>query len=516
MKKPENAEKLYANVYVNSMGKTDLNLNLSQKVGKKWSTALLLHDAFLYNNMDFNEDGFRDLPTGNLFTAFNRWKYEGSDGWMTQFGFKVLNDRKTGGELDFDPNKHKGQTEFYGLGFNTDRYEGFAKIGYVFPQKRYESIGLQLSAFDHRQDAYYGLTTYDASQKNFYANLIYQSIIGNTNHKFRTGLSLVRDRYEETLNQQQFNRTETVPGAFFEYTYEYLSKLSLVAGLRADINSIYGWYATPRLHIRYQPFATTTIRLSAGRGQRTANIIAENSAVLVSARQFEILGGNNGKAYGLDPEVAWNKGISIDQKFKLFGRDGSLGIDYFRNDFDKQVVVDMEDPRKTSFYNLDGKSFSNSLQAELNVSPAYKLDVRLAWRLFDVQSTYDGVLLQKPLLSKQRGFLNLGYEIKGWKFDCTLNYNSTKRIPSTASNPPGLQLDSTSPEYFLVNAQVSKSLGKVRPVEIYVGGENLGNVFQQVSILEADNPFGNYFDASLVWGPVTGRMFYSGVRFKIK
>ncbi|MEJ7677263.1 MAG: hypothetical protein WKG06_05195 [Segetibacter sp.] len=47
LKKPMNSEKLYANVYVNDFGKTDLNLNLTQKIGKKWATALLLHDDFL-------------------------------------------------------------------------------------------------------------------------------------------------------------------------------------------------------------------------------------------------------------------------------------------------------------------------------------------------------------------------------------------------------------------------------------------------------------------------------------
>jgi hypothetical protein len=37
------------------------------------------------------------------------------------------------------------------------RYEGFAKIGYVFPEKKYKSIGLQLSAFDHQQILISGL-----------------------------------------------------------------------------------------------------------------------------------------------------------------------------------------------------------------------------------------------------------------------------------------------------------------------------------------------------------------------
>src|SRR5678816_2621623 len=70
LKKPENSEQLFANAYVNDFGKTDLNLNYSQRLGKKWSTGILLHDDFLNNQrLDVNQDGFRDLPTGNLFSA---------------------------------------------------------------------------------------------------------------------------------------------------------------------------------------------------------------------------------------------------------------------------------------------------------------------------------------------------------------------------------------------------------------------------------------------------------------
>ena len=515
MKKPETAEKIYANAYVNSMGKTDLNLNAATKVGKNWSSEILLHNAFLYNKIDFNKDGFRDLPTGNLFTALNRWKYEGTNGWMTQFGIKVLTDRKTGGEVNYSSEKHFGGTDVFGLGINTDRYEGFAKVGYVFPEKKHKSFGLQLSAFNHQQESYFGQTLYDAKQQNVYANLIYQSIIGTSNHKFKTGLSYLSDNYQETLNSKSFDRREIVPGAFFEYSYDYLTKLSVVAGIRTDYNNLFGWFATPRLHVRYQPFTNTTIRMSFGRGQRTANIIAENMAVLVSARQFEILGQQRGLAYGLQPEVAWNKGISVDQKFKLFEREATLGVDFFRTDFGQQVVVDLENARKTSFYNLQGKSYSNSFQTELYFSPAYKFDVRLAYRWFDVKTTYSGVLLQRPLLNEHRAFVNLAYETKGWKFDATVNYIGSKRIPPTDNNPVSLIQPNASPAYAIINAQVSKAIGTQRPVEVYLGGENLGNFFQQNAIVDPANPFGNYFDASLVWGPIVGRMIYVGVRFKI-
>ncbi len=515
LKDPQTSEKLLLNGYVNQLGKTDVNLNLAQHLNDKWSTVLLLHDDFLYNKVDDNHDGFRDLPTGNLFSAVNKWAYVNEKGLEIRFGAKALIDDKTGGEMNYQASD-KFSANLYGLGIKTNRYEAFAKIGYVFPEKRYKSIGLQLSAFDHQQDSYFGMTKYNAEQQNFYSNLIYQSIIGNSAHKFRTGLSLNADKYNELFKTETFKRNEIVPGAFFEYTYTMNEKFSLVAGLRGDHNNLYGWFATPRLNVRYEPIKGTIVRLSAGRGQRTANIFAENMGALVSAREVNIMSSSNEKAYGLSPEVAWNKGISVDQKFKLFSRDAMLSFDFFRNDFTNQVVADFEDARQVKFYNLNGKSFSNSFQTELNFIPINKLDVRLAYRFFDVKTTYGNELLEKPFTAANRAFANFGYEIKGWKFDYTINYVGKKRIPSTAENPAQYQLPGYSPDYITMNAQVNRSLGKSKTFEVYVGGENLTNYFQKNVIIGADQPFGNYFDASMVWGPVSGRLIYGGFRYKIK
>jgi outer membrane receptor for ferrienterochelin and colicins len=518
LKKPETAEKLFANVYLNDFGKTDINLSLTQKLGKKWSTGILLHDDFLNNQkLDVNNDGFRDLPTGNLFTAMNRWKFDDGKGWLMQFGVKALIDKRTGGEVNYDPSKDKLTANYYGLGIATNRYEEFAKIGYVFPQKKYKSFGLQLSSFQHQQDSYFGLTTYNASQNNFYSNLIYQSIIGTTAHKFRTGVSFVYDNYKEDLGNSGYTRTEVVPGGFFEYTYDPSEKFSAVAGLRVDHNNLFGSFVSPRLHLRYAPFKGTTIRISGGRGERTANIFAENLGVLISSRQILILSNATGKAYGLDPEIAWNEGISFDQKFKLFNRPGSVSVDFFRTDFQNQVVADVDkSAREVNFYNLDGRSYSNSFQFEVNHEVLSKLDLRLAYRLFDVKTTYHGELLERPLVAKHRAFANIAYELKSWKFDYTVTYNGTKRIPFTKDNPIEYQLPEKSPSYILMNAQISKTLGKKHPLDVYVGGENLTNYYQNNPVLASDQPFGPYFDASLVWGPLSGRMFYAGIRYKIR
>jgi len=518
LKKPETAEQLYANAYVNNMGKTDLNLNLAKKINDKWSTGLLLHNAFMNNpNVDFNKDGFRDIPTGNLFSALNRWNYNNSKTVEGQFGVRMLIDNKVGGETMFESGKHRLTTDYYGLGIDTRRFDAFAKVGYVFPGKSYKSFGVQLSAFSHTQDSYFGQTVYDAKQTNFYSNLIYQSIIGNTNHKFRTGLSFVADKYDELFRNTNYKRNENVGGAFFEYTYSYLKKLDIILGIRGDHNSLYGFFVTPRFHLRYQPAEKTTIRLAFGKGQRTANILAENSSVLVSSRQVNIPTAVAGKAYGLNQEVAWSTGITLDQKFRLFNRNGSIGLDYYRTSFSNQAVVDFDrSVQQVNFYNFDGKSYSNSFLAELSYEPFDKFEVRLAYRLFDVQTTYSGTLLERPFVSKHRGFANLAYETGSWKFDYTITVNGTKRIPSTAGNPQQYQLPETSPAFTLMNAQVTKTFGKKRPFDLYVGGENLTNFYQKQVIIAPDQPFGPNFDASMIWGPISGSMFYTGIRFKIK
>ncbi len=518
LKKPENSEQLLGNVYVNDFGKTDLNLNLSTRINKKWSSGLLLHDDFLTNKqIDFNKDGFRDLPTGNQLSLVNRYKFDNSMGWLVQLGFKILNDQRTGGQTAFDAATDKGTTLHYGLGINTERYEGFAKIGYVFPQQKYKSIGLQLAAISHSQNSYFGLTNYQAKQEGFYTNLIYQSIIHTTDHKFRTGLSFQYDHYNETLNLINYNRKEIVPGAFFEYTYTASTKFSAVAGIRADNDNLFGFFITPRLNIRYEPINGTVIRASGGRGQRTANIFAENTSVLVSARQLQIIPGNPGKGYGLNPEIAWNKGVSIDQKIRLFDNDAQLSVDFFRNDFTNQVVVDMENPRLVKFYNLQGKSYSNSLQTELSFLPVKELSMKMAYRYFDVKTNYSGQLLERPFISGNRAFISFDYTTpNAWKFNYTITYNGKKRIPNTANNPVQYQLPSYSPDYVLMNAQVSKTFGNKHPMDIYFGAENITNFFQKGVIVSADQPFSPYFDASMVWGPVSGRMFYLGWRIKIK
>ena len=515
LRKPENSDKFFLNLYGNADGRMESNIHTSYSLGEAWSGATLLHANTRPFRMDNNQDGFVDHPSGSMLTALQRFKYSGENGLESQLGFKVTWLDQVGGQTSFDPETPRDQQSFWGSGLNTQRIEGWAKLGKVFPDKPYSSMGLQLAGALHRQDAYFGQTDYLADHQSLYANLIYQSILGNTNHQYRTGISFQSDSYQEALSFGSYDRTEWVPGAFLEYTFNHLDIFSAVAGIRADYHNLYGAFFTPRLHLRYEPVANTVFKASAGRGQKTASIFAENIGIFASSRTILLDNGNNELPYGLEPEVAWSYGLNFLQGFGLGQRDAVLKLDYYHTRFQNQVVVDLDrNPQEVHFYNLDGRSWSNSFQAQLDLEPLERYDIRLAYRLNDVRTTYGDEFLPRPLTARHRAFANMAYATKNhWSLDLTWNWQGSKRIPNTESNPEPYRLESSSPAFSLVNLQVGKTL--FDRLELYAGIENLFGFVQEDPILAGEDPFGPYFDASLVWGPVFGRKFYGGLRFRI-
>ncbi len=510
LQKPDATDKLFLNGYANSFGRVEGNANWSKSLNKKWSVGVLGHASTLRTELDQNNDGFRDLPLYTQVNVINRYKYS-SERFMAQFGVKVLYEDRDGGQLS------RFGSSRYGFGNTTKRLEFFSKTAKLYPEKPYKGLGLILNGVQHEQTATFGYRPYSGQQRTFYANLIYQSIIGNTNHAYKTGVSYLLDDYREQLGFILMNRSESVPGVFAEYTYTYPEKLTFVLGGRFDYHNLFGVQWIPRVHLKYTVSQRITLRASAGRGFRVPNLFAENFGYLVSSRAVI-------NDASLRPEISWNYGLSLTNDFQVFGRKVSLVVDYYRTDFREQLMVDLEHPRELHFHNLYGKSFANSFQAELNYQPAKRLDVKLAYRLFDVRQSMsvpsgDTILLPRMMIPRDRVLLNVGYALPfdKWKFDATLQWNGPRRIPylregADYERPPYVPL-SYSPGFYNLNAQVSRAFRS--GWEIYVGGENLTGFRQANPILGAANPFGPDFDAGTqAWGPITGRMVYIGFRFK--
>jgi outer membrane receptor for ferrienterochelin and colicin len=511
----------FLNAYGSSDSRLELNTHFNRKISDKWATSLFVHGNTRVSKNDMNKDGFLDNPLAKQVNVLNRWQYTNAEkGWVSFINFRYMNDKKQTGELNFDPNRDKLTTNYWGSEINTERIDISTKVGYVFPDMPFQSIGFQNAFNSHNQESYFGLNQYNIKQKSYYSNLIFNSIIDNTMHKFSTGLNFTYDKYEEFVNVADYSRSDNSVGAFFEYTYDNADNFSVVLGGRIDNHNRLGTFLTPRLHVRYNPWEKGVLRFSAGRGKRSANIFAENQQLFASSRTFDIF-NTNGKIYGLNPEIAWNYGLSFSQGFKLFNRSSDVGIDFYRTDFQNQVVVDLyQGPQQVVFYNLNGKSFANSLQVEFNYELAKHFNLRTAYKYYDIQTDYQYVTQERPLQAKHRFFGNLEFEThindkgKQWKFDFTINWLGKQRLPATISNSGLDSMPEYSPSFSVMNMQVTRTFSST--FEVYVGGENIGNYKQEKAILGSDNPFGTTFDTSIIYAPVFGQMYYAGLRFKIK
>jgi len=517
--KPFTDKRFFLNTYGSLGGRLELNTHFNHKISEKWQTGLYIHGNYRGEKFDRNKDNFLDNPLTNQVNVMSRWQYLDSEkGWVSFINVRYMNDAKQTGEINFNPSLDKGGSDIWGGEIDTKRFDSSVKLGYVFPELPFQSFGFQFAYSNHEQDSYFGLKTYDIKHESIYSNLLFNSIIGDTRSKFTTGINFTYDTYDEFVNSINFSRNENSFGGFFEYAYDNLDNFSFTTGLRVDTHNLLGPFITPRVHLRYVSWEKAVFRASVGQGRKSANVFAENQQLFASARQIDIQ-SSGGKIYGLDPEVAWNYGISYLQGFNLFDKKGDITFDFYRTHFQNQVVVDWENPQRISFYNLEGESYANSFQTEVNYFINEYLNVRLAYKFYDIETYYTSGKLSKPLTPNHRFFANISYEtkpvelIKQWKFDLTYNFIGDQRLPDTSSNSIEYQLEEYSNSYSLLNAQVTKVFSK--KFEMYFGVENLTNFTQKNPILASDNPFGANFDSTIIYAPIFGRMFYSGLRFKI-
>lgn len=508
-KKPPTADIFSVNLFGSDAGRYEGNADASWHINDKVSTGLLVHYSNDKKQHDGNDDGFLDTPLKEQVNLMNRW-YHKLDNYVAQYGARYLHENRTGGQAT----KHHDFADPYRVHLETNRAELYTKQAYIIDKEKVESVALILSGSYHEQKSMYDRTPYNVYQNNVYASLLYEKEFSPA-HSLSTGLSMNYDGFNENLLQagtrKVFDRTEVVPGAYVQYTYNLNDKLIVLGGIRADYSSLYDFFVTPRVHIKYNPFDWFHVRASAGKGFRTANILAENNFLLSSSRKMNI-------AENLDQEEAWNTGLNLSFYIPLFGKELSLNGEWYYTNFLKQVVVDMDsDPHAVGFYNLDGKSYSNSFQVEATYPFFRGFTLTAAYRYTDAKTDYrnaEGVTrrLKKPLVSDYKALATASYQtpLKKWQFDLTGQFNGGGRMPTPDATNPLWEPNFNA--YTVVNAQITRYF---RRWSIYIGAENLFDYKQSHPIIDAENPRGDNFDGSMVWGPVHGRKIYAGLRFNI-
>ena len=515
--KPQTADKIFWNTYLNSAGMMENNFIFSAPVKGDWQTALLGHYSYLGKSVDHNDDHFADDFQTNRVSLLNRWEYLGFDNRHIMFGLRYLTEDKLSGQISAD-DPDTDAFEFarpYEVDMHTEQAEFHSKTGFIF-DKPGTSLGLISSLRYHNQETIFGTSCYSGTQQSMYLNAIYQSNLGDDSKSYKLGMSYYGDNYQEKLklranNEGSYERYDQTLGAFGEFQFKKCVRFSSILGMRADYSRQWGMWYSPRLHLRYNPLENMVLRASAGRAHRQANVLAENISYFFSSRELEMDDYED-----LEAEKAWNYGFNFTYNFYLLGKESTFNMDFYQTDFENQVVVDVEQSQRIKMYNLNGASYSTSLQLDASIEPAEGWEVKFAQKWNETKTTYATDALTStyvPFVAKYRSLVQLSYTSwqDNWDVNLTLQNIGPIRVPAQGLGEEFVE-EFWSPNFNLLSGQLTRRFKKF---EWYFGVENALNYLQDNPIRSVDNPFSENFDAAMIWGPVMGRKWYSGIRVRI-
>lgn len=499
--KPDDDPALQVNVYGDSRLKGEANVMGNVHLNHHLSTEVLAHFEKDFMHMDEDGDGWKDSPAVEQWHVQNRWKYQ-KGRYIMHAGFGYLHENREGGQMD------DASTNPYMVMTEANRLDAYMKHAFLLNRDHNTNLAFLATGSLYNLDGTFGVKEYSDKQRSLNTQLVLEHDF-NDIHNLSTGLSFNADRLDETLLSINSNLlTEYTPGAYAQYTFKPSYKLTAMAGLRADHSSLYDrTYLTPRLHVKWVAADWMTLRVSTGKGYRTPMALAENHYLLTSGRTLVV--------NDLKQEEAWNSGLSMVFYIPVLERTLTLNAEYYYTDFINQAVVDYDsDPTKIIIHNLDGRSYSHTLQVDANYDLTEELNLLAAFRYNYVRCTYGGELMEKPLQSRYKGLITLSWRpmLALWQVDLTLQLNGGGRIPDYLDENGALVTGEEFPAYPQVNLQVMREF---RHFSLYIGGENLTNYRQPHPVINAANPWSSTFDPTLVWGPVHGIMGYAGIRMNL-
>lgn len=564
-KKPTEEKPLFIQASMMSDTKADFNATSAWQLSPTVYTILLGHVSGNFKTYDMNDDGFRDDPKMLQFNVANRWLYYTPE-LQVRWGVKAVRDHRQGGMDGYDksgmeprwasdefiPEPTEGNSfakylseSPWGTDITNSLLNAYLKVGKPLREDGSSSIAAIADWSWQKSDSWFGASSYLASQQSGFVNLLYRNML-NESHDFTIGLSGTFDHIDEAAAKLDYglwsgeNWNGQRPysgiadhffgGAYGEYTFHAGDIFTSIVGVSADWYKGSGFKLAPRVTLKYSPVEWFVARANGGRGLRYADPLADNIGVMSTHSRLQ------GNCMERLLEDSWTFGGNITF-YMPFGVDPSktyISFDYFRTRFARQLMVDYEVPgadanggRDIWFFDSDGRrSYSDNWQVDFNVEPFDRFTVALTGRYTNArQENYGGELVEKPMLSRFKGVLNLQYKtnLSRWIFDFTASVNGSARVYDFMKDlkDDGGELlypDGRTPVYPLLYAQITR---RFRGFDIYAGVENITN-FTQMHVLVGDRnaagewiPWTPGFDASCVWGPIMGRRINLGVRLTL-
>ncbi len=515
-----NDPKIFLNIYSNHQARSEFNLIHKHSISKNALNHIYLHSGGQYRSSDMGGDGLADMPISQRFFLGDHLQVQGKKS-EKQLGFMGYADRKKGGaltpgsvtELSTDPKS-------FHFDLNENHAEVYGKLGIFLSEDQNRSIGNIFQVSSHSLDGVLNSLknrNYKGQEDRFFYTSLYQTPSKNGQHT-KSGISYSGIHLTETLSDNmgldwKMDGWQHALGVFTEYTVEK-PILSSVIGLRYDYNTTFGFYATPRILLKWAISKTQRLNFQGGMARRTAYFMSENLPSLINGRRF--VSNNIANNSWIPQEKAWNYGLSYKKDLLIAGYPATIVCDVFETQFLSQVVSDRdESPTRVLIHSVSGDQAGKTRNAQIQISGYFsrRFTFKLGYRWVDSRLWLDSQFMQQALQSVHRGLLVLQYKTRNrWYFDGMCQTNSPKRLPFYSSvshrNHSGY-----SPWYTIVNLQIRKEFGK--QFEAYIGGENLGNVTQHNPVVNWENPESNSFDGGYAWGPTNGFTLYLGIRLSL-
>ena len=504
VKNPFESDRFLVNVYGNRFGRGELNAILSHKINERWATSLLLNGAVNQTVIDENRDGFLDLPQFKNVSALNKWQFNG-ERMEAQFSVYGYYDDRFAGQSPFSP----ALVPFH-MALTNQHLEATAKTGF-FGSHSGESLGIINHVKVHRTGGYFGGNAIggqrisSGEEKRYYVSINYDRSSADGKHTLKSGVSTTLLDITQQAGISILQRRELTSGPFAEYSL-LLNRLSVQSGVRLDYHSLFGWFFVPRIHAKYALTPKTDLRITGGKGWRVPNFLIENNSLMASNRAWVL------PLEGVLPEISWNVGGSIASEFQLFKRKATLTLDGYYTWFERQLNIDRDISQAAIVFSyIENQSTALACQAEIDWVLSKQFNLRGAYKFLSVQSIYDGTMQQQTMIPTHRLLFTTSWTSKNKRLqaDLTANIVGPMRMPH---NHSAAEM-AFSPWYPYLFGQVSYQW---KQIKAYIGIENILNIKQANPIISAQDPQDPSFDATMVWGPITGINVYGGITYSLK
>ncbi|MUH35465.1 TonB-dependent receptor [Zobellia amurskyensis] len=519
------APNFFADAFVTGWGEYNIDVGAKINIGNK-TDMLLGINYFNYDNpIDNNGDNFTDLTLQDRISVFQKWNFQRENNRILSLAGRFFYEDRWGGEMQWTP-EFRGGDEVYGESIYTRRWEVLGK--YQLPIE--EKVLFSFSYNDHSQNSVYGNVPYIADQRIGFGQFTWDKELEN--HDFLVGSAIRYNYYDDNTTATTSADEVVIPSLFVQDEISLATKHSLLLGVRYDYDKRHGSIYTPRMAYRYKMTDNDIIRLNAGTGFRVVNLFTEEHAALTGARDVVV-------TEELKPEQSFN--VNLNYLKKIYADNGtfvSVDASLFYTNFSNAILPDYDtDPNKIVYDNLNGKSVSKGVSANVDFSFPSGFKFLIGATFQDVSQTENGVTERQILTESFTGTWNASYEIK--KIDLSIDYTGNiygpMRLPTLGENDPR---NDFSPTWSIQNIQFTwKGLENF---EFYGGVKNLldwtpnrGNPFiiarandpfdKNVTfdangsvVATPNNPNALTFDPSYVYGPNQGIRGFFGLRYRIK